>query len=442
MNGFTPFILGMHRFRGDFCPTIGAATPSLIGLPCLAPEAGDFRQQVVASILLLERDCWVLLAVSEFGEPAHIPGWQDLPHGLVWRIPGTMRIRADRLVARRCVAGPVEIPGNSSRSPRGFWSRPHLILLADELPAPPGPGEDGAALLAEATRVEAIELHAGDLHATVQIRPCLRLSAFRRDGMPSLIATGDRDPSGLRTWFMAPAQDDRSPLIGLRPARRVDGDAARCVVTTGREPICGLEVIWEVGLDAAGDRLRLRQGLRNHGTEPLRLACWSILVGANPERMKALLLRGPDSTRPALRLHAPDHELGTNFSLSPGPWPGSGVHDLPEGLAVDPPQPAERSHIKVGLRSHEGLCALIDGDTVLMSRVAAEEPGPYPEGDLNLTSYRSRDIIEVEHVGPLTLCGPGETLWLEQELRTTTIPGISGESADRQAACLRAAWAG
>ncbi|HAT12088.1 MAG TPA: hypothetical protein DCS97_16250 [Planctomycetes bacterium] len=441
MDGFQPLCLGMRRFRGEFGPTIDAASPSLIGLLCSAPEAGDFRQQVATSTLLLERDCWVLLAVSEFGEPAHLPGWQELPHGLVWRIPGTMRIRADRLVARRCAAGQIAIPGNTSRSPRGFWSRPHLILVADELPAQPGPGEDGASLLAEATRVESIELHAGDLHATVQIRPCLRLTAFRRDGIPSLIATGG-DPSGLRTWFMAPAQDGRSPLIGLLSARCVDGEAARCVVTTGREPTSGLEVLWEVGLDPASDRLHLRQGLRNHGTDHLRLACWSILVGANPERTKALLLRDLDSTRPALRLHAADHELGTPFSLSPGPWPDTDVHELPEGLAIDPAQPAGRSHIKVGLRSREGLCALIDGDTVLMSRVAAEEPGPYPEGDLNLTSYRSRDIIEVEHVGPLTICGPGETLWLEQELRTTTIPGISSESAGRQATRIRAAWAG
>ena len=440
MSAFRPLELGLSRFVGGPNPRILSVSPGLLGLPCLVPDAGDFAVQVPASTLHLERDAWVLLSVAEFGPPAELPGWQDLPHGMVWRIPGTMRIRADRVVARRCAAGTVVIPGNTSRSPRGFWSRPHLILLAEALPAPPAVGEDRAALLAEATRVESIELRSGSLRATVQTRPCLRLSAFSRDGHPSLIAPGDREPGGIRTWFMAPSQDRRSPLIGLLTASPISVATEACSLTTGIETETGLEVLWEVRLDGGRDRLLLRQGLRNHGPQTMRLAVWSILAGATPASTAALLLRGPGSTRPALRLHSADPETGAPFATTAGPWPETGIADDSAALNIAAAGLAPPGHIKVGLRSAEGLCALIDGDDAVLSQVAAEHQGPYPEGDLNLTSYRNRDAIEIEHVGPLIEIAQGETAWMDQELRTVRLPGLALDPPDVRATRLRNAW--
>ena len=181
-TGAEPLRLGQPRLRHPYENVIEGVSSALLGLPCLVPEGGDWREPAPEASIRLDHACWVLLAVHDLGAWSCPDGWSELPHGLVWRFAGSMRYRADRIIARRCSAGELALPANRQQHRRGFWARPHMILLSDVLPDPPSPHETCDGLLAALTRVETIELRAGRLSASISTRPMLRLLAFA-DGL-------------------------------------------------------------------------------------------------------------------------------------------------------------------------------------------------------------------------------------------------------------------
>lgn len=415
------FGVGMPRVRSTHPCMVESASDGLLGLTCLVPPSGDWQQPALPWSFHLDRPAWVLLSVHPLKDAGLDPSWQALPHSVAWRFVGSARFHGDLLYAKRCEAGMVGIPGHAGRSPYGFRARPHLVLIASELPAPPQPGQDRAALLAELQRIESIELMAGTLRATVQLKPALRLTAFSDGARPQLLAPPTADPCGIRTWFMEPFQDPRSPLPASRRARCTDRGPAHAQVTTDADPVSGLELLWDVRLGP--DRLLLRHGLRNHGPTTRRLAIWSLVAGIEPLGMRSVLARSPGAQANAMGLRPMAKGAAAESGPIIEPLPGIvGCQDLADGVVVDGTARAGSWQCKAGLRSPDGIAALTLGRSALVSRVAAPGDGPYPEGGLNLTTYHSESIIEIEHVGPLVDLAPGACTWLEQELRLRDLP--------------------
>ncbi len=415
------FSIGMPRVRSRHPCMVESASEGLLGLTCIVPPSGDWQQPALPWSIRLDRPAWVLLSVQPLKDPELDPSWQALPHSVAWRFGGSARFHGDLMYAKRCEAGVVGIPGHAGRSPYGFRARPHLVLIAPELPAPPQPGQDRAALLAELQRIESIELTAGTLRATVQLKPALRLTAFSDGDRPQLLAPSSADPCGVRTWFMEPFQDPRSPLLSSRRARCTERGPAQVQVTTDVDPVSGLELLWDVRLEAG--RLRLRHGLRNHGPTARHLAIWSLVAGIEPLGMRSVLARSPGIQAPAMGLRPMAKEAGAESGPIIEPLPTVvGCQDLTDGLVIDGTARAGCWQCKSGLRSPDGIAALTLGRTALVSRAPAPGEGPYPEGGLNLTTYHSETVIEVEHVGPLVDLAPGACTWLEQELSLRDLP--------------------
>ncbi len=413
---------GLPRVVSTHRTVIESASDALLGLPCIVPPSGDWQQPAMPWSFRLDGPAWVLLSVQPLREAGLDPSWAPLPHGVVWRFFGSARFHGDLLFAKRCDHGMVTIPGHAGRSPHGFLARPHLVLIAPDIPASPPPGQDRDALLAEQQRIESIELAAGPLRATVQLKPALRLTAFSVGDRPDLLAPTSEDPCGIRTWVMEPFQNAFSPLPASRRARCLERGAAHLQLTTDADPESGLELLWHVRLDP--QRLLLRHGLRNHGRATRRLALWSLVAGAHPQSMRSLLLRSRGVDTPAHRLRpmAQSETGDAGPIIEPLPPETTGCHDLAGGLVVDGAMRSNSRAVKAGLRSTDGVAVLASGRTALVSRVVAGDAGPYPEGDLNLTTYHSSSIIEIEHVGPLVDLEPSACVWMEQELSMLDLP--------------------
>lgn len=230
------FAIGMPRVLSTHPSVVESASAGLLGLPCIVSPSGDWQQPALPWTFRLEQPAWVMLSVQPLKDAGLDPSWQPLPHSVAWRFLGSARFHGDLLYAKRCATGVIEIPGHAGRSPYGFRARPHLVLIATELPAPPLPGQDRAALLAELQRIESMELTAGSLRATVQLKPALRLTAFNDGDRPQLLAPPSADPCGIRTWIMEPFQTPRSPLPSSRRARCLDHGPAHLEVTTDADP--------------------------------------------------------------------------------------------------------------------------------------------------------------------------------------------------------------
>ncbi len=428
---------GVQRLHGPNPTTIESLSPALDGLTCLVPALGDWFSAAPGYAFTLAQPTWVLLAVHQLGESGLDDGWQSLQHGLVWRFSGGMRFHGDRIRARLMPAGRVEIPGHAGRSPRGWHARPHLVLLAAQLPEAPASGEDRDALLAHATRVETMELADGGLTACIQTRPALRLTRFSDGDSPSLLAPTEMDPSGVRTWFMEPGQTERSPLIANRQASCSNHGPAQADLTTGMEPSTGLELLWQVRLDSQSRTLRLRHGLRNHAAQVRTVALWPLVAGAGPQRMHTVLLGEADGSSVAGGIFPPLVEAHEEHLRGRDLHRLAGVHPGRQGLVLDGAAMTGTPWLKAGLRARDGIAALADGNWALRSQVTAADVGPYPEGDRNLTTYRSDHIIEIEHVGPLVAVAPGATIWLDQILSMHRIDSHAVSSPETLLAAVR-----
>jgi hypothetical protein len=419
--------VGMPRVASVQLTTVHAASACLLGLACIVPPSGHWKQAAEPWSFRLGRPAWVLLSVQPLLEAGLDASWQPLPYGVIWRFAASTRFHGDRLFARRFDAGVVPIPGHAGRSPSGFRARPHLVLVATDLPAP-APGQDVSALLADAQRIESVELSAGTLQATVQLKPALRLTAFHDGDKPRLLAPASSDPAGIRTWIMEPFQNARSGLPAARPARCLEHGSSRLLATTGIDPVTELELLWDVRIEP--QRLLLRHGVRNHGRSTRRLALWPLVAGSEPLGMRSVLARsqGVDARIMTVRSSSHDPQVETEPIVEPLVPDAVGARDLPAGLLIDGELRANCGPLKAGLRSPDGIAALIRGRSSLVSRVVAAETGPYPEGGLNLTTFHSVTLIEIEHVGPLVDLDPGSATWLEQDIRLCDLPAC--EPAD------------
>ncbi len=416
------FQTGIPRLQSPYATTIVAFSEGLADLPCLVPILEDLTVPTATWTFRLDRPAWVLLSVHQMGDASMDSTWQPLPHGVLWSFRGSMRYQADRVYARHCETGVVTIPAHPGRTPRGWPARPHLVMLASEALVAPAPGRDRDALLVEANRIESFDLVADGLSATIQTKPSLRLTAFVDGSIPAMLAPPAREPCGLRTWFMEPCQNEDSGLIACRPAHYSDRGPDHCSLSTGVDPSTSLELLWEVRLHPRRRKLLVRHGLRNHATTQRRLALWPLVAGAAPQRMKTVMLRDPDNDAMPTAM-IPSTAFVQDRAEGPRDLTAIlGVHQLDEALVLDGAVMHGTRWLKAGLRAATGTAALVDGHYILRSRIVAHEPGPYPEGDRNLTTYRADDIIEIEHVGPLCDVAPGEAIWLDQELSLHVIP--------------------
>ncbi len=424
--------IGQRRINGPFSTAIAAASDGLLGLDCLLSPRGDRHQPAPVWRFTLHRPAWVLLAVYDLDNAGIPAGWKPIPQALVWRT-NWGHFMADRLVARHWPAGEVEIPSHAARYPWGH-GMPHLVLVADALPPAPTSGDEATRLVDEVWRAERTELTAEGFRLAILTSPWLRLDHLGRDGQPSLVRKeSPQDIGGIRTWVMEPTQTPTSGSPAMMPARILSRRERRIELVTEPDAASGLSLCWDLAERGPG-RFVLRHGVTNRSDRIRRIAVWALAVSSDPRQSRLLLGRDPgDDTTP---------RLVTIGKAEAGPEcePMSGLRLSPEALLLDGTAMACENY-KVGLRSRSGWAALVDGSQVLWSRVAAEHPGPYPEGGANLTAYWSSGTSEIEHVGPLTDVAPGETAWLEQELRILTLspeiaadPRLLAEALQRECA--------
>ena len=325
------------------------------------------------------------------------------------------------MLIRRYDAGLVTIPGHPYLSEQGYGTIDHLVILARERPAEL-PGESlstsAQATLATWSEVERLKLTTVDQEVEVQTKPFARLAEWRVHGSRSWCApVTDPLRGGIRTWIMDPMQNTHSPLPCLQPASAVLTPGKECVVNAETEPLTELALRWHIAF--RDQRLIVRHGLCNHGSVSRTVALWSLLIVPQEPGWMCLVAGQAGLEGPWLvKWQAP--------ARIDSPSANTGVVSTPHGVAwrIGADSYPER---KIGVKAVDGWTALVPDAAdrrdahgrrlVLLSRITEQPTGTFPEGDLNLTSYRDPDISELEHVGPLVALAPGATTWLEQELR-------------------------
>jgi hypothetical protein len=263
-------------------------------------------------------------------------------------------------------------------------------------------------------------------------RPYPRVVVFRLKGGPSPFRVSTADPYyGVRSWFMEPTQTETSGLPAAGPADTQFLTPLSVRLTAAREEKSGLQLTMEVTLDPKQPSLTVRHGFTNLRGAARRLAAWAIMavphegVGLAPWATDRTTIRaftfipGSDPTDPCLRLGR--RAMGVDFAV-----------------------PSQDGQLKAGTNSDAGWVGYLWRGQALQSRVGHVEGAEYPEGGATATFYscgRRADegFSEVENVGPLRDLGPGETLWLDQELRIRAGVEPAGDSPDGWLAAIEKA---
>ncbi|MEO6954311.1 MAG: hypothetical protein ABI321_21090 [Polyangia bacterium] len=172
-------------------------------------------------------------------------------------------------------------------------------------------------------------------------------------------------------------------------------------------------IVKEVELRLSHERLRLVSRVRNVGTTTRRYACWSVPMMRPGGRAFIPLDVGNARDYATLRRLV----LWSYTSLSdPRYHIGAGLVQVDQGAIEpkrdEPGRPSDES--KLGTDSKQGWAGYLVDDTLFWKRWHVQ-PGLYPHGDATTEIFSNRELLELEHLGPLTTLQPGDTAELVED---------------------------
>jgi hypothetical protein len=170
----------------------------------------------------------------------------------------------------------------------------------------------------------------------------------------------------------------------------------------------GLRKEIEIELAPQGSGVKLIHHLTNVGKEPAELAPWVLTVmEAGGLEVIPLPAKRPHPGPPANAKSPRDYAANITMAL----WPYFDFKD-PRWtfgsrfitLGTD----NERGPTKIGLSHQLGWVGYLNQGTLFVKRFGYDETKIYPDNGMNLETFTSKDMLEIESLGPLTKLGPGE----------------------------------
>lgn len=143
--------------------------------------------------------------------------------------------------------------------------------------------------------------------------------------------------------------------------------------------------------------------LTNEGRDPIELAPWALTALA-PGGTAILPL-------PAYAPHGDDHLLPVGSIVL---WSYSNLRD--PRVTIDSSalrirqDSAIRGPFKIGMTSHLGWCAYVNGGVAFVKRFEAIEGAAYPDRGAQVEVFTNAAMLELETLGPLVTLGPGESV--------------------------------
>jgi len=213
---------------------------------------------------------------------------------------------------------------------------------------------------------------------------------------------------GWRLWIAPERTETTYALDNTGCEAEIAGEAA-LRVTAASQPRAGIQKSIEVSLTAAEPRLRLLSRIKNVSDRPLTYAAWSLPMLRPGGRAFVPLDVGPlsafDATRRLLlwsyakfsdpRYHFSDRLIQIDSAKVPAPLAGqSGRRD---------------DESKIGVDSAQGWAAYLVESTLFLKRFP-HPAGEYPDGGASIEVYSNHDLLELEHLGPLTTITPGDEI--------------------------------
>ena len=279
---------------------------------------------------------------------------------------------------------------------------PHLILVRGE--TPPSPEKPHIRSEKYAAFTGGITITTPALSVTVSGRPALRLTLRDARGRDWLRRYAGDSLWGVRTWLMeAVGQTKLSSLPDQLPAQVSQVDPLHVRGETAVDAVTGLQLRWEVQVDAHEPVVRLTHRIRNGGTVSRRLAPWAVAAVAHQHR---------GETAAAADDAVADRDPQAFAMPTGATFPGIRVGTGEIILGLDQQFAESR---KIGAVGRAGWVEFRPGDGLLRSWSPLPS-GIIPDGGRNLTLFHQEAVAEIEHVGALSTLAPGQEAVLEQTL--------------------------
>jgi hypothetical protein len=242
----------------------------------------------------------------------------------------------------------------------------------------------------------------------------IRLEVLRAPSGENLLRESSSPGRGLKTWIMTPSEDlQLRDLLSETPGtvERLSNTELRILASSDNR--LGLNLEWLVHLGDREPLLEIVHRVHHNGDTPLHIGIWSLIAVA-PETV----LRVPFSRSPNLPRNSPNDIAVFPFTN----LADTRIHSSPESLTVSIRQGVEDGSLKLGLVQWDGRLLVERGAIVLESSVPYDPAALYPEGGSNITLYaspanRPDTMGEGEHVGPLRILKPGQSIEMRQTLR-------------------------
>ncbi len=213
---------------------------------------------------------------------------------------------------------------------------------------------------------------------------------------------------GWRLW-VAPERTETTYALDNSACEVDAGKRGTLRVSAPPQPAAGVQKRVEISLQPGEARLRIVSHIRNIAERPLRYAAWSLPVMQPGGRAFVPLDVGPltafDATRRLLlwsyaRFSDPRYQFGDRL-----------IQIDTQKVPAPPPHASGRAddESKIGSDSAQGWAAYVLGTTLFLKRFP-HPPGEYPDGGASIEVYSNHEILELEHLGPLTVLQPGKEI--------------------------------
>ncbi|MFI5394206.1 MAG: hypothetical protein ACHQ9S_01625 [Candidatus Binatia bacterium] len=213
---------------------------------------------------------------------------------------------------------------------------------------------------------------------------------------------------GWRLWIAPERTETTYALDNAECQAEVIGEG-RLQVTAPPQPTAGIQKRIEVSLAPGEPRLRLVSHIKNIASRPLTYAAWSLPVMQPGGRAFVPLDVGP-----LIAFGATRHLILWSYAKFADPRYQFGDRLLQvDSSKVIPPPPAQSGRAadesKIGVDSAQGWTAYLLGGALFLKRFP-HAAGQYPDGGATIEVYSNHEIVELEHLGPLTTITAGEEI--------------------------------
>lgn len=250
----------------------------------------------------------------------------------------------------------------------------------------------------------------GQLHVVIGVAAGPRILAFQRSGRENLLYASGALPAGKnapwqlygghRLWAGPehPVDTYHPDNAPVSVERLNDGVVLRAETESGT----GLQKELEIRLAFDQPHAFVRQRIYNRSREDKRFCVWGLTVMRNHSR--AVLPQEPFSSHADSLLPARPMALWPYTDLSDARWRiGSKYLQLQQ-------DPSVASAQKVGVTNSLAWLASVGQGEVFVKRFEFEADGEYADFGSNCEIFCNDELLELESLGPLANCRPGEYL--------------------------------